>query len=167
MISVESLLEHMIPVFALEGTNESCASCLNNGFVISSGKDTIFCKSKKCKCITRSAQVMTINPEVERLIRRFDLQAHPEGGHYTETYRSTLEVARQDLRVVRSASTAIYYLLSADAYSAWHRIESDEMWHFYKGGVLLIHVIDDAGILHTHLLGDALQVDEASFQVMV
>ncbi|NYT85945.1 cupin domain-containing protein [Pollutimonas harenae] len=110
---------------------------------------------------------MTINPEVERLIRRFDLQAHPEGGHYTETYRSAVQVARQDERVVHSASTAIYYLLSAGVYSTWHRIASDEMWHFYKGCVVLIHVIDKAGMLHTHRLGDALQTEDASFQVMV
>ena len=110
---------------------------------------------------------MTINPEVERLIRRFDLQAHPEGGHYTETYRSKVQILRPGQEAVRSASTAIYYLLSAGAYSAWHRIASDEMWHFYKGGPLLIHVIDATGMRHTHVLGDALQTDEASFQVMV
>lgn len=110
---------------------------------------------------------MTINPEVERLIRRFDLQAHPEGGHYTETYRSAEAVVRQGQVAVHSASTAIYYLLSANAYSAWHRIASDEMWHFYNGDPLLIHVIDGAGVKHTHVLGDALHVDGASFQVVV
>lgn len=110
---------------------------------------------------------MTINPEVERLIRRFDLQAHPEGGYYTETYRSQDTVMRHGSGAARSACTAIYYLLNAGAYSAWHRIDSDEMWHFYKGGPVLIHMIDASGMQHTHVLGDALQTDGASFQVTV
>ncbi|MGB6104415.1 MAG: cupin domain-containing protein [Pusillimonas sp.] len=110
---------------------------------------------------------MTSSPEVERLIGRFGLQAHPEGGYYTETYRSGENVLREGQAAARAASTAIYYLLNDGAYSAWHRIASDEMWHFYAGTPLLIHVIDSTGQRLTHMLGNPLAVDEASFQAVV
>jgi predicted cupin superfamily sugar epimerase len=79
---------------------------------------------------------------------------HPEGGHYRETYRSAQSVVRVDSGRTRSASTAIYYLLSDGAYSAWHRIQSDEVWHFYQGGALDIHTLDAEGRLTTHRLGN-------------
>ena len=65
------------------------------------------------------------------LIRRFDLKPHPEGGFFAETYRSSARVQRDgEPADKRSASTAIYYLLCDGAHSAWHRIRSDEVWHF-------------------------------------
>ena len=86
-------------------------------------------------------------PELAKddLIRRFDLQPHPEGGFFRETYRSMATVNREGSGETRSASTAIYYLLCDGAHSAWHRIKSDEVWHFYAGEPLLVHVLDEAG----------------------
>ncbi|MEO1554673.1 MAG: cupin domain-containing protein, partial [Pseudomonadota bacterium] len=52
------------------------------------------------------------------IIRLLNMQPHPEGGHYVETYRTAGEG--------RAASTAIYYLLLADQVSAWHRVDADE-----------------------------------------
>lgn len=107
------------------------------------------------------------NSAVNRLIQQFDLQPHPEGGYYRETYRSEERVQRLQSGRERSASTAIYYLLSGDAYSAWHRIRSDELWHFYAGCPLDIHVLDDGGQLRTLRLGNALEEPDAVFQAAV
>jgi hypothetical protein len=101
------------------------------------------------------------------LIRRFDLKPHPEGGFFCETYRSVQRVVRDDGSAHRSASTAIYYLLCDGAHSAWHRIRSDEVWHFYAGEPLLVHVLDEDGALLTHKLGNTLAHPDAVFQAVV
>lgn len=82
----------------------------------------------------------------EELIQSYGLSAHPEGGYYKETYRSG-EVISQDALPHRFGgsrlfSTAIYFLLLKGNFSAFHRIKSDECWHFYEGDALLIHVLD-------------------------
>jgi uncharacterized protein len=53
-------------------------------------------------------------------------------------FRSDERITLQDGRV-RRASTAILYLLSADTWSAWHRVTSDEVWHHYEGAPLRLH----------------------------
>ncbi|MET3230288.1 UNVERIFIED_ORG: putative cupin superfamily sugar epimerase [Burkholderia sp. 1263] len=104
----------------------------------------------------------------DALIRRFDLKPHPEGGFFSETYRSAERVTRADGSAqTRSASTAIYYLLCDGAHSAWHRIKSDELWHFHAGEPLLVHVLDETGALVTHRLGNALTHADAVFQAVV
>jgi uncharacterized protein len=52
-------------------------------------------------------------------------------------------------------------------YSAWHTLKSDEIWHFYKGSPLNIHVIDKNGNLFTYLLGDPLKTKGATFQICI
>jgi predicted cupin superfamily sugar epimerase len=104
------------------------------------------------------------------LIRRLGLAPHPEGGYFSETYRSDARVSRASEpgdRPSRSASTAIYYLLCDGAHSAWHRIRSDEVWHFYAGEALNVHVLDEHGALVTHRLGNALTDHQAVFQAVV
>ncbi|RFU45793.1 cupin domain-containing protein [Paraburkholderia sp. DHOC27] len=101
------------------------------------------------------------------LIRRFDLQPHPEGGYFRETYRAVEAVTRVGADEPRSASTAIYYLLCDGAHSAWHRIRSDEVWHFYAGAPLDVHVLDQAGKLITHRLGNPLSDPGTVFQAVV
>lgn len=71
----------------------------------------------------------------DETVRRLGLVPHPEGGFYRETFRSPLKVRLPDGRK-RSASTAIYYLLPQGAWSAWHRVQADEVWHFYEGAPL-------------------------------
>lgn len=104
---------------------------------------------------------------VDQLIQRYGLQPHPEGGYFRETYRSGTTVLVGDARLQRSASTAIYYLLSAGVYSAWHRIASDEIWHFHAGSALDIHVLEETGDLRTHRLGHPLDTPDADFQAVV
>ena len=69
------------------------------------------------------------------MVRRLGLIPHPEGGFYRETFRSPLLLSLPDGRT-RSASTAIYYLLPPGAFSAWHQVASDEVWHHYAGAPL-------------------------------
>ncbi|MFM0067911.1 cupin domain-containing protein [Paraburkholderia aspalathi] len=112
--------------------------------------------------------ISTSHAAKDELIRRFDLKPHPEGGFFSETYRSVDSVRRDDGSTqTRSASTAIYYLLCDGAHSAWHRIKSDEVWHFYAGEPLNVHVLDEAGRLITHTLGNALTHPDAVFQAVV
>lgn len=71
-------------------------------------------------------------------MRRLNLRAHPEGGFFGETFRSPVHLQLPDGRV-RSASTAIYYLLPPGAWSAWHRVRSDEVWHHYDGAPVRLY----------------------------
>ena len=112
----------------------------------------------------------TAHPAVEELIRRFGLEPHLEGGYYSETYRADNLVRRDgacDADGTRAASTAIYFLLAEGAYSAWHRIRSDELWHFYAGSPIEIHSIDERGVLSTRKLGHALEHPGTVFQAVV
>ncbi|WP_334159660.1 cupin domain-containing protein [Achromobacter insolitus] len=109
---------------------------------------------------------MTASTSAASLIRRLDLLPHPEGGYYRETYRAADLVTRGD-GVRRSASTAIYYLLCDGAWSTWHRIRSDELWHFHAGGPLYIHVLAPDVGYGCLRLGDALQDADAVFQAVV
>ena len=113
---------------------------------------------------------MTIAPAALHLIRRLGLEPHPEGGFYRETYRSEERVQRGRIdgrAAERAAATAIYYLLADDAYSAWHRIQSDELWHFHTGDALDVHVLEDDGTVHTHRLGHAAEDEMAVYQAVV
>lgn len=89
-------------------------------------------------------------------IDQLNLIAHPEGGYYRETYRSELSIAREALPPqfagARLVSTAIYFLLAGDNFSAFHRLRSDELWHFYAGGAITVQVIEpDGSLLEIHL----------------
>jgi uncharacterized protein len=77
------------------------------------------------------------------LIELLGLSPHPEGGYFREVFRSTELVVPADHREARSALTTIYFLLPAGAYSRWHRVLSDEVWHFYEGAPLEL-LCDDA-----------------------
>jgi uncharacterized protein len=71
-----------------------------------------------------------------QLIADLGLTPHPEGGYFAEVYRSTASVHPDDGRSARPALTSIYFLLQAGAVSRWHRVASDEVWHFYEGSPL-------------------------------
>jgi len=101
-------------------------------------------------------------------IEKLQLEAHPEGGYFRQTYRADAVIAREALPAgfagARAVSTAIYFLLEGQNFSAFHRLRSDEVWHFYAGETLIVHVIDPAGKYSSILLGndpDAGQVLQA------
>ena len=77
------------------------------------------------------------------LIESLELQPHPEGGFYKETYRASAWVNYKSSP--RAASTAIYYLLNDGAVSHLHRIDADEVWHAYAGSGLRVHIFDEDG----------------------
>ena len=88
------------------------------------------------------------HPNARSLVEALQLQPHPEGGWYRETYRSpqTIQVpGAGGALVARSASTGIYFLLEAGNFSAFHRIRSDELWHFYAGDALEIWELTPQG----------------------
>lgn len=90
--------------------------------------------------------------ELAALISLLGLRPHPvEGGFFVETYRSTDAFSQATLRDntweegPRCASTCIYYLLTADSFSAMHRLPSDEIFHFYLGNPVELFEIHPDG----------------------
>jgi predicted cupin superfamily sugar epimerase len=90
-------------------------------------------------------------------ISSLNLTKHPEGGFFRSTYASPLLIAKSALppgfKGPRLASTAIYFLVDGANFSAFHRLQSDEVWHFYAGSTLMIHVIDADGSASEIFLG--------------
>ncbi|MES1255144.1 MAG: cupin domain-containing protein [Acidobacteriota bacterium] len=82
-----------------------------------------------------------MDERARRLIERLGLAPHPEGGYYREVYRSTATVRPDDDRPHRTAATTIYYMLIDGQQSRWHRVRSDEIWHFYGGDPLDLFVM--------------------------
>jgi predicted cupin superfamily sugar epimerase len=91
-----------------------------------------------------------LSPEI--LINKFNLLPHPEGGWFKETYRSGETINTDNGN--RNLSTAIFFLLEQGNFSAFHRIKSDECWHFYAGDPLSIFIIHQNGTLETIYLGN-------------
>lgn len=81
------------------------------------------------------------------VVARLGLKPHPEGGHYVETYRHSPQGGG------RGACTAIYYLLAAGERSHWHRVDADEVWHFYGGRPLALRISEDGRTVRELVLG--------------
>lgn len=90
--------------------------------------------------------------------KHFQLIHHVEGGWYSEVYKSALTIAAEQLpsqfTTDRSVCTHIYFLLEQGEFSAFHRIQSDELWHFYSGDPIVIYEIENDGSLIKHSLGN-------------
>jgi predicted cupin superfamily sugar epimerase len=93
----------------------------------------------------------------QQLVEAYGLLPHPEGGFYKENYvaKELIPQAAMPARFTgdRAFSTAIYFLLTEGNFSAFHRIKSDECWHFYEGDALLVHVINADGTYQLIKLG--------------
>ncbi len=87
------------------------------------------------------------------LINDLRLQAHPEGGYFREIFKSAHKVQPLDKRSVRSALTTIYFLLTKGEHGRWHRVKSDEAWHFYEGDPVEVYWIDGQDVVHREVLG--------------
>ncbi|GAB3894697.1 hypothetical protein GCM10028803_10050 [Larkinella knui] len=99
-----------------------------------------------------------MNLPAQYWIDTYHMQAHPEGGYFAETYRSAEKIPHAALPArfsgERSFSTGIFFLLENHHFSALHRIQADEMWHFYAGGPLNVYVIHPSGELDIIRLGN-------------
>lgn len=94
----------------------------------------------------------------EELIKHYSLQKHPEGGYFVETFRSNINVDVEQGK--RSMSTAIYFLITQNEISHFHRIKSDEGWHFYLGDPLKVIEITPEGELIETILGKDFQAGQ-------
>lgn len=90
----------------------------------------------------------------DEIIALLDLQPHPEGGHYRETWRATAAADE------RAAGTAIYFLLKAGEVSRWHRVDAAEIWHWYAGAPIELSLSTDGQDTRLEVLGSALQKGE-------
>ncbi len=102
-----------------------------------------------------------MNNSLENLIAELRLKPHPEGGYFKETYRSEEEIPKAELdgkyNGSRNFSTCIYFVLTSDNFSAFHKINQDEIWHFYDGSPLRLHIISETGAYTNQLIGIDLQ----------
>jgi len=100
-------------------------------------------------------------------ISHLKLDIHPEGGAYARVYTSSLLINKESLpenfQGSRPVCTHIYYLLQPNEFSAFHKIQSDELWHFYDGDTLTIYEINNDGLLTEHLLGKNIEEGESPF----
>jgi predicted cupin superfamily sugar epimerase len=94
---------------------------------------------------------------VDYWVEHLNLLPHPEGGFYKETYRSETVLEPFDEGKKRNLCTGIYFLITKGNFSAFHRIKSDEMWHFYAGSPLTVHVIDQEKKYYTLTIGIELE----------
>ncbi len=94
---------------------------------------------------------------LDKIILNLKLKPHPEGGFYRETYRSYGEIKQDSLdtkfKGKRNYSTCIYFLLTSEVFSAFHRINQDEIWHFYDGSPINLHIITPEGEYSKTVIG--------------
>ena len=93
-----------------------------------------------------------MHPRAKDLISELRLEPHPEGGYFREIFRSPHKVKPLDERAARTALTTIYFLLLKGQHSRWHRVASDEAWHFYEGDPLVVYWIDSQDGVHEEVL---------------
>ena len=105
------------------------------------------------------------NTTYEDIVESLELSPHPEGGYYKEVYRSKEKVQKANGNQ-RTAGTGIYFLLQQEVCTNWHRVASDERWHFYKGDRLILEIIDQDGSFERSYLDDKLSGDSC-FQGLV
>jgi predicted cupin superfamily sugar epimerase len=139
------------------------------GAAIAAGEVTL---SILDKLIESSASLpQKFSCDVNQIIEKYQLQPHPEGGYYARHFTSNLSVKSTDADRFagesRKAGSAIYYLLCGDEFSAFHKLKSDELWHYYSGSPVKIYLIDALGKLSSYSLGDPSKHSESQFQVII
>lgn len=108
--------------------------------------------------------------EAQNWIDHLKLDKHPEGGYFREVYRSHEFINKKGLpnryNSFRNFSTSIYFLLESSDISAFHRLKSDEIWHFYEGSSISIYFIIPSGKLGKMVLGRDINKGQAH-QVLI
>lgn len=95
-------------------------------------------------------------PSIDHWVRLLDLEPHLEGGYYRQVYK-----ADDNFKDHRKLYTSIYFLLTADNPSRFHRLTADEIWYFHAGQALTVHMIDPDGTYTTAQLGHDLAAGQA------
>jgi predicted cupin superfamily sugar epimerase len=97
-----------------------------------------------------------MNPDLSAsdVIRLLELERHPEGGWYRQTF------ADPGAEGERHLSTAIYYLLEGADVSAWHRVDAAEVWHWHAGAPLRLRLSHEGKVIDEHILGPDLKAAE-------
>lgn len=104
-------------------------------------------------------------PPLNEVIRRFGMIPHPEGGHFVEVHRSSLDVRFENADRL-AAVTSILYLLAPGDFSAFHRLSYDEVWHYCWGAGLEHFIISPKGDLFTSQLGDSSKTTQVPYVVV-
>jgi len=100
----------------------------------------------------------------QEIIEYYNLKKHPEGGFYKEMYRSNGKILSKNLpsnfQGNRNFCTSIYFLLTSEKLSAFHKINQDEIWYFYAGSSVKIHIISPQGKYTTVIVGQDFREQE-------
>jgi predicted cupin superfamily sugar epimerase len=88
------------------------------------------------------------------VIALLELERHPEGGWYRQTFADTQPAGARHL------STAIYYLLEGGDQSAWHRVDATEIWHWHAGAPLKLRLSHEGKVIDEHTLGPDLRANQ-------
>jgi predicted cupin superfamily sugar epimerase len=109
-----------------------------------------------------------MNEKAKYYIQKLQLKKHPEGGYYREIYRASemfyIDQPKKSLK--RNVATSIYFLLDGTQVSKFHKLKSDELWHFYDGTPVKIFIIDEKGKLTETILGKKINNGEV-FQTVI
>jgi len=100
--------------------------------------------------------------------KKLKLKKHPEGGYYKEVYRSGELILGEHLpkrfKTSRNFSTSIYFMLEGNQYSTFHKLQSDELWHFYDGCDVNVYIINSKGKLLKKKIGRG---KDCKFQITI
>ena len=106
-----------------------------------------------------------MSAQAQKYIEKLQLESHPEGGYYKEIFRAGEMILPENLpkryKSSRNYSTSIYFLLEGNQVSNFHRLKSDEQWHFYDGSSIVVYAIDEGGNLNKILLGRNIENGES------
>ncbi len=91
-------------------------------------------------------QMKKLNLSKKDLIQKYALIEHPEGGYYREVYRSETELSSPVHHQIRASVTHIYFLLTKNDISRFHKVCHDEIWNFYDGDPIELITFDGTGI---------------------
>ncbi len=109
-----------------------------------------------------------MNTKAKYYIDKLKLIPHPEGGYYKEIYRSGEYISIEGLpnryKSKRVFSTSIYFLLEGKQISRFHRLKSDEVWHFYDGSPVALYILNNN--IEKIILGKKI-VDGNTFQYTI
>ena len=99
---------------------------------------------------------------ISSLIETLNLEKHPEGGYYSVCFQPDIESGSN-----RATVSSIYYMLTGNDFSAFHKLDADEIWNFYSGNSATIIIINPSGELKKVKLGDPSRHSGAAPQAVV